>query len=235
MDKIGERIRKLRETRDMSQEALGAACGYEQSTISKIETGGKVGVRAARPIARALGCTFEELVYGTDLEHQAYPEPEAGWDEAIHRLQELHPDSAFEITRCLWCTDTTPAYAGARFTTLCSWECAADLKRVYANVGWPISPDVMVTPLFLRDGIDGDHLYLNPDPPDLILHQHLPDDRLIEIYHRRRHQQGPLRDRLLVERPELKAVLRGGVPQRRKPASVSHPAPTSPEEVGDNS
>ena len=53
MDKIGERIRKLRETRDMSQEALGAACGYEQSTISKIETGGKVCRKATMYFHRA--------------------------------------------------------------------------------------------------------------------------------------------------------------------------------------
>lgn len=220
MDKIGDRIRKLREARDLTQEALGAASGYEQSTISKIEKGGRVSIRTVQAFARALGCTLEELVQGTDLEGGLHPEPQTAWDEAVARLHELHPDSDFAVTRCLWCTETTPAYLGARYTTLCSWECAAEVSRVYAHLGWPVNPEVMVTPLFLRSGMDGTHLYLNPDPDDVIRYENVPDEQLLEIFHRRRHERGPLRDHLLIERPELRAVLRGGGPTRRKSATA---------------
>ena len=59
-DAIGERIKRLREARDMSQRQLALATKLPQSHLSQIENGVRPGsgmrVDAARRIAFALGC-----------------------------------------------------------------------------------------------------------------------------------------------------------------------------------
>ena len=40
MDSVGERVRKLREERGLTQSELGDAIGVRQSTVSEIERGG---------------------------------------------------------------------------------------------------------------------------------------------------------------------------------------------------
>lgn len=56
------RIAKLRENRSLTQSQLAAQCGVSQQSISKIETGnGEPSYSLADKIARALGCTIDEL------------------------------------------------------------------------------------------------------------------------------------------------------------------------------
>lgn len=56
MDTVGERVRKLREERGISQEELGNAIGVRQSTISGIERGAN---EPSIQVLRALAKYFE--------------------------------------------------------------------------------------------------------------------------------------------------------------------------------
>jgi transcriptional regulator with XRE-family HTH domain len=58
---IGERIRKLRERRKLSQVALQRLTGLSQTTIYRAEVGGVVTRRTAEKLAPALGVRAEEL------------------------------------------------------------------------------------------------------------------------------------------------------------------------------
>ena len=62
MQLIGERIRKYRRQKGMSQEQLGEMVGFSQSKISKIENGDWDSLSDLRLIARALEVPIEELV-----------------------------------------------------------------------------------------------------------------------------------------------------------------------------
>jgi len=59
---IGERVRKHRRQKGLSQEQLGAMVGFSQSKISKIENGDWDSLSDLRLIARALGVPIEKLV-----------------------------------------------------------------------------------------------------------------------------------------------------------------------------
>ena len=59
---IGERIRKYRRQKGLSQEQLGELVGFSQSKISKIENGDWDSLSDLRLIARALEVPIEELV-----------------------------------------------------------------------------------------------------------------------------------------------------------------------------
>jgi transcriptional regulator with XRE-family HTH domain len=73
-DAIGERIKRLREARDMSQRQLSKATKLPQSLLSQIENGVRPGsgmrVEAARRIAFALGVSLDALV-GTPVDEKA--------------------------------------------------------------------------------------------------------------------------------------------------------------------
>lgn len=58
----GERVRKYRRQKGLSQEQLGAMIGFSQSKISKIERGDWDSLSDLRLIARVLGVPIEELV-----------------------------------------------------------------------------------------------------------------------------------------------------------------------------
>ena len=62
MQLIGERLRKYRRQKGLSQEQLGAMIGFSQSKISKIENGDWDSLSALRLIAKALEVKIEELV-----------------------------------------------------------------------------------------------------------------------------------------------------------------------------
>ena len=72
-DVIGERIRRLREARGMSQRQLARAAELPQSLLSQVENGVRPGsgirVDAARRIAFALGVSLDALV-GTPVDEQ---------------------------------------------------------------------------------------------------------------------------------------------------------------------
>ena len=62
MHLIGNRIRKYRRQKGMSQEQLGEIVGFSQSKISKIEHGDWDSLSDLRLIAKALEVPIEELV-----------------------------------------------------------------------------------------------------------------------------------------------------------------------------
>ena len=59
---IGDRIRKYRRQKGLSQEQLGAIVGFSQSKISKIENGDWDSLSDLRLIAKVLEVPIEELV-----------------------------------------------------------------------------------------------------------------------------------------------------------------------------
>ena len=62
---IGERVRKYRRKKGLSQEQLGAMVGFSQSKISKIERGERGdwdSLSDLRLIAKALEVPIEELI-----------------------------------------------------------------------------------------------------------------------------------------------------------------------------
>ena len=64
-DVVGERIKRLRERRGMSQRQLAKATGLPQSLLSQIENGVRRGdaiqLQAARRIAFALGVSLDAI------------------------------------------------------------------------------------------------------------------------------------------------------------------------------
>ena len=62
MQLIGERVRKHRRQKGLSQEQIGAMVGFSQSKISKIENGDWDSLSDLRLIAKALEVPIEELV-----------------------------------------------------------------------------------------------------------------------------------------------------------------------------
>lgn len=63
--RFGQRVRELRKAKDLSQEALAAACGLDRTYISGIERGRRnVSLRNIELIATALGISISELMKG---------------------------------------------------------------------------------------------------------------------------------------------------------------------------
>jgi transcriptional regulator with XRE-family HTH domain len=62
MQLIGEKVRKYRRQKGLSQEQLGAMIGFSQSKISKIERGDWDSLSDLRLIAKVLEVSIEELV-----------------------------------------------------------------------------------------------------------------------------------------------------------------------------
>lgn len=63
---IGERVRKYRRQKGLSQEQLGAMIGFSQSKISKIEHGDWDSLSDLRLIAKVLEVPIEEFVREED-------------------------------------------------------------------------------------------------------------------------------------------------------------------------
>lgn len=67
MNSLGERIKELREQRDLSQEQLADLVGVSQSKISHCEKGVRgISFPLAIKIADALGVTTNDLVIAAD-------------------------------------------------------------------------------------------------------------------------------------------------------------------------
>lgn len=61
--KIGERIKTLREKRNMEQQDLAAACNFEKSNMSRIEAGGtNMTFRTLLKISKALNIKVRDLI-----------------------------------------------------------------------------------------------------------------------------------------------------------------------------
>lgn len=59
---IGDKVRKYRRQKGLSQERLAAMIGFSQSKISKIENGDWDSLSGLRLIAKALEVPIEELI-----------------------------------------------------------------------------------------------------------------------------------------------------------------------------
>src|SRR5947208_8207976 len=65
---IGERVRRLRIERNLSQDRLSLSANIDQSGFSKFERGARsLGEDAVRRIADVLRVSFEEMVKNTDF------------------------------------------------------------------------------------------------------------------------------------------------------------------------
>jgi len=118
---------------------------------------------------------------------------------------------------------------GARFTTLCSWQCAAELRRAFKLLGWPLG-DIGVSPVFGIKG--GDLTELMLDSRGFIaevLDGIGPVHELTRIPEQKRHERGPLREQLLLESSLLRAYLLGAAspPSERRSTSGSRSGPRS--------
>lgn len=61
--KIGERIRVLRESKGISQQDLAAACNFEKGNLSRIEAGrSNCTIKTLYKISKALEVRISELV-----------------------------------------------------------------------------------------------------------------------------------------------------------------------------
>ena len=70
LERLGEKIKRLRQSRGLSQDRLAIEANVDQSGLSKFERGKerKMGETPLRRIARVLRLSFEELVDGTDYD-----------------------------------------------------------------------------------------------------------------------------------------------------------------------
>lgn len=62
MQMLGDKVRKYRRQKGLSQERLGELVGFSQSKISKIENGDWDSLSDLKLLAKALGVPIEELV-----------------------------------------------------------------------------------------------------------------------------------------------------------------------------
>ena len=70
MQLIGDKVRKYRRQKGLSQERLGELVGFSQSKISKIENGDWDSLSDLRLIARVLEVPIEELITDHSDEEQ---------------------------------------------------------------------------------------------------------------------------------------------------------------------
>ena len=62
MQLIGDKVRKYRRQKGLSQERIGELVGFSQPKISKIENGDWDSLSDLRLIARALGVKLKDLI-----------------------------------------------------------------------------------------------------------------------------------------------------------------------------
>ena len=62
---LGERVRRLRQSRGLTQSALGKLVGMSQQTVHTIEQGDSQRPRRLPELAQALGTSVDYLAYGT--------------------------------------------------------------------------------------------------------------------------------------------------------------------------
>ena len=65
--RFGERVRRLRRLKGLSQEEMGFRCGVSQTYFSQIERGIRnISLDTTRLIAKAMEINLAELVHGLD-------------------------------------------------------------------------------------------------------------------------------------------------------------------------
>lgn len=130
---------------------------------------------------------------------------EQEWGPIVERLAKAY-ETPMIVTRCLWCPEFVPAAEGFRYTTLCSRECAAELRHAFGRLGWPIDYLLELSPI--NDWLPGDYEFwirmsLGEPPVNLMVAGAGPDEAAVRPRWKMRHERGPLRELLLLEHPLL--------------------------------
>lgn len=86
-ESLGERVRRLRQSRGLTQAALGKLVGMSQQTVHTIEQGDSQRPRRLPELAQALGTSVDYLAYGTG------PRDVASERQAVAE----HPPESFQI------------------------------------------------------------------------------------------------------------------------------------------
>lgn len=83
-ERIGERIRRARERRGLTQRQLAERTGYSQSTVAGWESGRRgCRLEALQRVARVLNLSIGELV--PDASHVREGSPDYRWDDPLDR------------------------------------------------------------------------------------------------------------------------------------------------------
>jgi excisionase family DNA binding protein len=185
---------------DLSESAVYRL--LQQGEIPGAKIGGQWRVRQS-DLERAF-----DLARARATAQQREKASETEWGAALEKLRSSYPNERFVLTRCAWCPEFVPAWEGARFTTLCSGECAAELRGAMKLLGWPIDTDLTLSPIYrLVGGLsDGSELLL--DARALVAEVQYgiaPDHDLTSTRDALRHERGPLRELLLLEHPVMRA------------------------------
>ncbi|MHB1612050.1 MAG: helix-turn-helix domain-containing protein [Sulfobacillus sp.] len=171
----------------------------QEGEIPATKVGGQWRTRLS-DLERAIG-----LARAKTLALQREKEAITVWGDIVAEIKDMMPDADILLTRCLWCPETCPAIAGYRSTTVCSTECAAEVSRTYGFFRWPLPPYILLSPLYPPTTKVGKDPSINPVPSEEVL------TPLLSRYWDIRHQRGPMRDVLLLERPILRYHLLGEV------------------------
>lgn len=166
----------------------------------------------------------------------AQREKEAGgiWAPALDKLRAKNERPEFELTRCLWCPEWTPTWSGARYTTLCSFECARELRQAFSALGWTVTSDYTLSPIYEPPAGDSTTLMLGPWNWEAEQHGMVPDYELIAARYKTMHARGPLRELLLLEHPYMRDYNRRP-PEEPTVASGSRDArPAAREEASES-
>lgn len=126
------------------------------------------------------------------------------WASALDKLRQENPDGEYVLTRCAWCPEWIPTWSGMRYVTLCSGDCASELRRAFGALGWRLG-DYTLAPIYQVPM--GDATTLALDSRNLmaeLLYGIAPDWELVNTWHAARHARGPLRELLLLEHPYLR-------------------------------
>ena len=79
LERIGDRVRRLRTERSLSQDRVSLSANIDQSGFSKFERGVRsLGEDALRRVASVLDVEFESMIKDTDFRHQPNDQGESG-------------------------------------------------------------------------------------------------------------------------------------------------------------
>lgn len=175
-----------------------------------------------------------DLARARALAQSREKESEEAWAPVVRKLAEKYK-GPFVLTRCLWCPESTPAAESARYTTLCSPECAAELRQTFDLLGWPKDWELMLSPIYdvLGDSEYWVRMSLGKAPVSAMIAGVERDYEAVQPKWELRHQRGPLRELLLLEHPLLRRYA-APVTAARVAAALAKRSPKLLEELVDD-
>jgi excisionase family DNA binding protein len=180
---------------------LSASAVYkllQQGELPGAKIGGQWRVRGS-DLDRAF-----DLARAKAMAQQREKEAATTWASALDKLHQENPDGEYVLTRCAWCPEWIPTWSGMRYVTLCSGDCASELRRAFGALGWHLR-DYTLSPIYQVSM--GDATTLALDSQNLIaevMYGIAPDWELVNTWNAARHGRGPLRELLLLEHPYLR-------------------------------